>query len=172
MIRRTFAAAAVVASLVGCQPTTPLPAPPTGVSALAVAPVENATGDDLVVAGEWYVERLVGRRRRTVPDVVADAARATLAERGFAVVVAGSEAPVLRVTLRRVDPDLPQLAWVSMSVAATLAAPDGTVVWSTDRPRWLFSTTGSPSLAAAYDTAARAMVAALLHDWRPSAPSR
>jgi hypothetical protein len=54
-----------------------------------------------------------------------------------------------------------------MSVTASLVAPDGAVLWSVDRTRWLVSTAGAPSLNAAYDTAAREMAEGLLRDWAP-----
>ena len=167
MTRRTLPMLAIAIALAGCAPLAPLAPPPTRVTTLSIAQVENTTGDALVVSGEWYVERMLGRRKRTVADVAGEKLLSALLDRGFDV-VQGGNVPQLRVTLRRFDPDLPQLAFVSMSVAASLVAPEGTVLWSVDRTRWLVSTDGSPSLNAAYDTAAREMAEGLLRDWTPN----
>ena len=164
MSRRVLAA--FVAVLAACGTTPRRPAPPTGVSAVAVAPVQNKTGANLVISGDTYVERWIGRQKRTVPDAVARELETMLHERGFAA--GGAGAPKLTVVLRRFEPDLPQLSYVSVSLVATLADPDGTVRWSEERTSWPVQTGGAVSLAAAYDTAARAVARDLVRDWEPA----
>ena len=157
----------ILIALAGCGSPVVLPPPPTNLSAIAVAPVENKTGDKLVVSGDSYVGRWLGMKRRTVPDVFRDAIRDVLTNRGFTVADAGAM-PTLRVTLRRFEPDLPQLAFVEVGVNAVLTDPDGTVRWDVDGAKWLVSTQGAPSLAAAYDSAARDAAKKLLDDWAPT----
>ncbi len=158
--------ALLLAVLVACGTTVRRPAPPTGVTAVTVAPVENKTGANLVISGDTYVERWIGRQKRTVPDALARELETMLHERGFAAGSAG--APKLKVVLSRFEPDLPQLSYVSVSLLATLTDPDGTVRWSTERASWPVQTGGAVSLAAAYDTAARAVARDLVRDWEPA----
>jgi len=162
-MQRTFPLLVVV--LAACGVGERLPPPPSGVAAIAVAAVENKTGSKLVVSGDSYVARWIGRERRTVDDVLARELETTLRERGFSM--GGSSAARLRVVLRRFEPDLPQLAYVTVALTATLADPDGTVRWSGERSTWLVSTAGSPSLEAAYDTAARTVARGLVDGWEP-----
>jgi ABC-type uncharacterized transport system auxiliary subunit len=162
---RQTALTALVAVLAACA-TPGRPTPPTGVSAVAVAPVENKTGGSLVIAGDTYVERWLGRQKRTVPDAIARELQTMLHERGFGAAAAG--APKLTVVLQRFEPDLPQLSYVSVSLVATLTDPDGTVRWSEERTSWPVSTSGAVSLAAAYDTAARTVARDLVRDWNPA----
>src|SRR5262249_46214362 len=147
---------AVLALVSACAARAPLPEPPTGVTTVAVAPVENKTGNALVVAGDSYVAKWIGIKRRTVPDILHDELRAALRERGFTVADAGW-VPKLRVTIMRFEPDLPLLAQVDAGVVATLTAPDSTEKWRLDQPHRLISTAGSPKLEAAYETAARTL---------------
>jgi hypothetical protein len=73
MMRRFGMAALVL--LVGCTAAERLPPPPTGVAAIGVAPVENKTGNKLVVSGDSYVAKFIGMEKRTVPDVLGEGAR-------------------------------------------------------------------------------------------------
>jgi hypothetical protein len=163
MTRRLAVAALVM--LAGCGPTPTLPPPPTGVAAVVVAPVDNKTGSKLIVSGGGYVAKWIGWETKTVPDVLAKELESALADRGFAA--GGSGAPKLKIVLTRFDPDLPQLAWVSVSLTATLADPDGTVRWSGERSSWMVSTSGSPSLESAYSLAARTVARQLVEGWEP-----
>jgi hypothetical protein len=163
MMRRLTVAALVM--LAGCGTTPRLPPPPTGVAAVGVAPVENKTGNKLVVSGGGYVAKWIGWETKTVPDVLTKELETALADRGFAA--GGSGAPKLKVVLKRFEPDLPQLAWVSVSLTATLADPDGTVRWSGERSSWMVSTSGSPSLESAYGLAARTIARQLVEGWEP-----
>ena len=154
-----------LAVLAGCTPRAPLPPPPRDLVTLAVATVENQTGSDLVVSGDDIVARWLDRPKRTVSDVLREDLRRALDERGFTVADGGA-VPALRVVLRRFEPDLPQLTWVDVALGAKLVDPDGTVRWEDDRSRWLVSVRGAPSLAAAYESAARDVARALVGGWR------
>jgi hypothetical protein len=161
---RPLAVAALVL-LAGCGAVERLPPPPTGIAAVGVEPVENKTGNKLVVSGDSYVAKWIGWEKKTVPDVLTKELESALADRGFAA--AGRGAPKLKVVLRRFEPDLPQLAWVNVALTATLADPDGTVRWSGERSSWLVSTSGSPSIESAYGLAARTIARQLVDGWEP-----
>jgi hypothetical protein len=154
-----------LSTLLACGTTRTQPPPPTGVTTLAVAPVENKTGGALVVSGDSYVAKWFGQKKRTVADVLGHELETALRERGFTV---GGGGPRLRVVLTRFEPDLPQLAYVGVSLTAELADADGTVRWSTERSNWPVSTTGSPSLEVAYETATRTLARNLVDGWQPA----
>jgi hypothetical protein len=163
MRRRSISLAAFVVLAACTPPVTPIP-PPTGVATLSVAAVENHTGSPLDISGGSYIARYVGIKHRTVPDTVREELRTALKEQGFAVADGGA-VPVLKVTLNRFEPDLPQLAYVDTSVVATLTEPDGRETWRSEQTHWLVSTSGSPSLWAAYDTGARRIARSLVEGW-------
>ena len=154
-----------VVAFVGCAAPPPPPPPPTGLTTVVVAPVTNKTGSALAIAGDTYVEKWMGVTRRAVPDALAKELETTLRDEGFAV---GGSGPRLTVVLRRFEPDLPQLSYVTVSLTATLTDPDGTVRWTVDRSSWLVSTTGSPSLKVTYETAVRTVARGLVDDWQPA----
>ena len=154
----------VVVAFGGCAAPLPPPPPPSGLTTVTVAPVGNKTGSALVIAGDTYVEKWMGVTRRTVPDALARELEMDLHDKGFA----GGSGPRLTVVLRRFEPDLPQLSYVTVSLTATLTDPDGTVRWTADRASWLVSTTGSPSLKAAYETAVHTVAHGLIADWQPA----
>lgn len=142
--------------------------PPTGVRTIAVAPPVNRTGSELVVAGDWYLERLLGARRATAADVVGAEAARLLGEHGFDVVPPGTPgAAELRVTLRRFDADVPHDEYVVADVDAVLTADDRTL-WSTSRRSWIVPTRGAPSVAESWAMAARAVAQSLVDGWRPA----
>jgi hypothetical protein len=149
-----------------CGAPRPAAPPPSGVAAVTVAPVENRTGSALVISGDTYVERWIGRQRRTVAEVMTHELAKALAAQGFAV--GGAGAPSLRVVLRRFEPDQPQLSHVSVALSATLVDADGTVRWSEERDHWLIATPESPKLASAYESAARTVARRLVSDWQPA----
>jgi hypothetical protein len=155
----------VAATLVACGVAETPPAPPTGVSVLSVMAVENKTGSELGITGDTFVGKWLGREHRTVPDTIGRELESALRDRGFAL---GGGGPLLRIVLRRFEPDLPQLSYVTVAMSATLADPDGTVRWSLDRPSWVVSTNGAQTLAMAYDTAARTLARKLVDDWQPA----
>ena len=157
--------AACFVLLVACTPRTPLPEPPAGLSTIAVAAVENRTGDDLVVSGDNVVARWLKRPKRTVPDVLREDLRRALEGRGLTV-ADGGNMPTLRVVLRRFEPDVPQLTWVEVALGAQVVDPDGTVRWDAERSSWLVPVRGAPSLEVAYESAARDVARALVDGWR------
>ena len=165
MHRRLLSLAA--AALVACGVAYAPPTPPTGLTTLAIALVVNHTGTDLVIAGDTIVERWMGRERRTVGDAIARELQSAVSDRGFTVATVGA-VPRLTVTLGRFEPDLPQLSHVVVTLTATLTDADGSVRWTTERANWLVSTSGSPSLGSAYDTAARVVARGLVDGWQPA----
>ena len=165
--RRTLVAAFLAAFAAACgAPVSPTP-PPTGVTTIAVAQVENRTGNTLAVSGDNFVAKFFGRKKRTVPDVLRDHMRDALRERGFAI-ADGGPVPTLAISLTRFEPDLPALAYVEVALTATLKDPDGTVRWSTERSHWLVSTRGAPTLESAYEDASKRAAAALVETWSPA----
>jgi hypothetical protein len=144
------------------------PPPPANVSSVAVLAVDNRTRDPLAISGDNRIAQWLGRERRTVPDVMAEEAQHLLKDRGFDVVSGPHPGtPGLRIRLDRFDPDLPNLAHVSVDVRATLADADGTARWSAARAHWIVATPNAPSLSAAYEDAAKTVVRDLLDGWQP-----
>jgi hypothetical protein len=160
--RRRFA---MLGFLAACTATPP-PAPPSGIAMLSIAPIENKTGSQLVIAGDTYVEKFIGRKKRTVVDEIASELTKKLRDQGFTI--ASGSVPRLSIVLRTFEPDQPQLSYVTVTLAAKVTDPDGTVRWTGDRTNWLVSTTGSPSLAAAYETASREVARGIVDGWRPA----
>jgi hypothetical protein len=151
----------------GCvRPVTPFSEPP---ATLAVSLPHNRTGSELAVAGDWILERwALGGRRVTVPDVLAAETRTLLAERGFVVAPPErADVPALELVVERWEPEAPSLAFVRVTLAATLVErPAGRVLWSARREGWMVPTRGAPTAAAASAMAARAVVQALYGGWR------
>jgi hypothetical protein len=176
----------VLAALAGCSVWRP-PPPPAGIAAVAVAPVANRTGREIVVSGDWFLERLVGAPRTTLADTLARAARDVLAARGFGVQLLGGVAastpadaaraadaagvaqPTLWLAVRRWDVDVPQLQYVSAVADAALVDPtNGRVLWEAHRPLGPIATRGAPTPGAASVDAARDLARQLLDGWRPA----
>jgi hypothetical protein len=180
---------ALALTLAGCAKPPPS-APPDLVRTVAVLPPANHTGDPLLVAGASFFERWAWPSDRvTVPDVLAAEARAALSRQGFTVVPADvvssateDRAPdsaaaaaavaarahlpglALWLEVRRWEPDAPvHPTFVIVALTASLVDPaSGRVVWaSAPRPAPV-ATPGEVELGAAYVTAARKAVAALL----------
>jgi hypothetical protein len=156
---------AMLGLLAACA-VAPPPPPPSGLDKLSVAPIENKTGSPLVIAGDSYIEKMIGRQKRTVVDEVTRELTKKLRDQGFTI--ASGSVPRLTVVLRRFEPDQPQLSYVTVTLAAKVTEPDGAVRWTGDRTNWLVSTTGSPSLAAAYETAAREVARGIVDGWTPA----
>jgi hypothetical protein len=154
------------ACLLAACTVTPPPEPPSGLDKLSVAPIENKTGSPLVIVGDTYVERFIGRQKRTVVDEIARELTTTLRAQGFTI--ASGSVPRLTIVLRTFEPDQPQLSYVTVTLTAKVTDPDGTVRWTGDRTNWLVPTTGSPSLAAAYETASREVARGILNGWTPA----
>ena len=168
------AAAALCAALVACAGPSPLPAPPTGIGAVAVLPALNRSGRELEVSGRWFLDGLLGRPLVTVPDLLRTESVRLLSARGFAIAdEAGPGVPALRFTLLRWEPALPPVQFVRVTVEATLEdGAGGRELWRAERRRWMVDTRGQPSAAAAYGLAARRIVAAFLDGWRAAAGER
>jgi ABC-type Mn2+/Zn2+ transport system permease subunit len=173
-VRRRAGAAALLAlaMLSSCARGPALPPPPVGIERIAVAPPENRTGRALVVGGAWLVDRMLGRPRTTVEDVMGAAAAAALARQGFTVVAPGAAgASTLRLAIERWEPDLPELTWVMATVEARVEPPAaGPSLWTGRIARRLVPTRDSASLGDAYTLAARAVVDELLAGWGPTSP--
>ncbi len=195
-MRRALACVLFVA---GCARPPSAP-PPDLPRTVAVLPPANHTGDPLLVAGASFFERWALRSDRvTVPDVLAAEARVQLLRRGFAVVPAdvvatatGDRAPesaaaaaavaararlpglALWIEVRRWEPDAPaHPAFVIVALAASLVDPaSGRVVWTNAPPPAPVATPGEVELGAAYVTAARKAVAALLAPLGPTLSRR
>jgi hypothetical protein len=144
-----------------------MPAPPQHLRLVAVPPPLNRTGSELVVAGDWYLERLLGSKRATALDVIGAETARLLGEHGFTI--ATPEAPgaaVLQITLRRFDAEPPGLEYVVTDLDATLI-DGGRTTWSVSRRGWMVPTRGAPSVAESWTMAARAVAADLVGAWRP-----
>lgn len=163
MPRRALAGLLVLAA---CSGLHPLPPPPANVAMLAVAPVENKTGDGLAIAGDTFIGKMIGRQKRTVPDEIARELEARLRELGFGV--GGSGVPRLKIVLQRFAADLPQLGYVDVTLTASLVDVDGSVRWSGERTGWIVPTLGAVSLEDAYETAARTVARQLVDGWQPA----
>jgi hypothetical protein len=195
-MRRALALVLVAA---GCARPPSAP-PPDLARTVAVLPPANHTGDPLLVAGASFFERWALRSDRvTVPDVLAAEARVQLLRRGFAVVPAdvvttatGDRAPesaaaaaalaarghlpglALWLEVRRWEPDAPvHPAFVIVALVASLVDPaSGRVVWTNAPPPAPVATPGEVELGAAYVTAARKAMAALLAPLGPALSRR
>lgn len=158
---RRGACLALLGLAAGCA--RPLPAPPPDLRGIAVLAPANRTGGALVVAGDWFLERLaLGGGRVTVPDVLGAEIRAALAANGFDVVAVadaaaaseaaaalarghGLDAPVLYTAIERWEPEEPLREWVNVTLSAGLVDPNGRVRWQTRRAAWLVPVRGAPT---------------------------
>ncbi len=153
--------------MAGCLGQHAMPAAPEHVRLIAVAPPQNRTGSELVVAGDWYLERLLGSKRATALDVLGAETARILDEHGFTVVTPETPgAAVLQITLRRFDAEPPGLEYVVADVDATLTGA-GRPTWTVSRRGWMVPTRGAPSVAESWTMAARAVAAELVGAWRP-----
>lgn len=183
--------AAVLA--LGCVRPAAIAPPPKEVRAVAVLPASNQTGDDLLVAGTSLLERYALHSARvTVADVLTDEAEALLRARGYRVTApsaveaatdghppesaaaaaqAAARAPlegfVLYLEIRRWEPDADtHPAFVLVGAGATLIeVGSGREVWSARPPVHPVPTPGAVTLGAAYEIAARKIVAELFASW-------
>jgi hypothetical protein len=170
-----------------------VPAPPATVRTVAVLPVANRTGDDLLITGRSLLEKYVLRTERvTVPDALAVVLRDGLVRRGYDVVPANA---VDAATDERAPKDasaaaevarhgrLPGLAlfvavnrwqgdggthpsFVIVGLDAALIDPaTGHVVWTVHRAPEPVPTPGAVTLGSAYEIAVDGVVAELLAPW-------
>jgi hypothetical protein len=169
-----------------------VPAPPATVRTVAVLPVANRTGDDLLVTGRSLLEKYVLRTERvTVPDAIGIVLRDGLARRGYDVVPenavdaavdraprdAAAAADVARhgrlpglalfVTVNRWQGDAGmQPTFVIVGLDAMLVDPaTGHVVWTLHRAPKPVPTPGAVTLGSAYAIAVETVVDELLAPW-------
>jgi hypothetical protein len=161
---------------------------------VAVLPPGNRTGDVLLVAGGSLVEKYaLGSARVTVLDLLQGEAHAVLRERGVSVVapeaVAAAVVPgaaenaaeavaalakadivgaALRLDVWRWEPDSDtHPAFVIVGVEATLVdIASRRTLWHWRRPPNPVPTAGAVTIGAAYEIAARAVVAEILEPWK------
>jgi hypothetical protein len=148
---------------VGCSTAPTLP-PPGSAAAIRVAPVENATGRDLLVRPDRAGWDVPGLRSATIPHVIGDELQRGLAARGFAL--GGPEADVLTVRITRWEPELSTDDWVTLSLDATLTGADGAVRWRTSRPDVRVLARHQIDQLAVAGDAALLVAQALIDDWR------
>ncbi len=167
MTRRIGVLVLVLGLVASCTSRPPSPDLKLG-QTIAVAPVENRTGDPLLVQGASFIDRYALRAERvTVGDVLAAEARSGLSERGFHVLSreAGTDSGlVLHLEIRHWEPDAPiHPAFVIVGLSASLVDPaTGEVVWQLDRRTAPVATPGEVTLENAYITAARKVMAEIV----------
>ncbi len=195
MTRRALSLLTAVC-LAGCVRTPP-PAPQP-VRTIAVLPVNNRTGDPLVIAGASFLEHYVMRTARyTVADALAAEARAALVQRGFEVVapqvvdaaVNGQvpasaadaaalaarnhiEGAVLYIEIHRWESSGgTEPAFIIASITAMLIEPGtGRVLWTGVHPSQPVPTPGIINLGDAYAVAAHTVIIELLAPLVPERP--
>jgi|GEM_PF-5741192 len=155
-----------------CMRPEALPPPPSGIQTIALLRPTNRTGGELPVQGGWGLDEVLGRPRLTAIDVLQAECARILRARGFTVhTEAGPDTPVLRLVVERWEPSPPPVAFVRVSIAASLVDEvTGHRRWEAARKRWLVDTRGQPSLAAANAEAARQVAATILAGWQAASP--
>jgi hypothetical protein len=174
----------------GCA--QPFTAPPRTVTAVAVLPPSNRSGETLLVAGGTFLEEYAFRTEKvTVADALLAETRTFLAKRGYAIVsgeavetATGGRAPasvadaariavrgdlggnLLYMVIRRWDPvDRATPRAIIVGIEASLIDRSGRVLWRADRPAKPMPTEGAISQGTAYMIAVRAIVAELFGSW-------
>lgn len=158
-----------------CMHQRAVPPPAATPVTLALTAPRNQTGSELPVTGDWLLERLArGGARVSVADVLAAEMATVLAAHGVAIVSSErADVPTLDVVLERWEPEVPSLAFVRVTIEASLVERrGGRVLWSARRARWMVPTRGAPTAAAASAMAARAVVQALFGAWEPAQADR
>ena len=185
---------ALVLLLVSACARTIASPPPANLRAVAVVPVDNRTGSDLFADAPPLSGLFpdTGQARRvTAPDLLEDALRLDLAERGFVVsfgdvapsrgairtvadaarwaASARLDVPVLYVQLRTWDATAPShVLYVDVALDATLVAPDGRVLWTSRVPATPVDGGGASSVSLAYPEVARRVARLTLGDLAPA----
>jgi hypothetical protein len=164
---------------------------------IAILPVNNQTGDPLLIAGGGVVDRyLFHAEEITVGDVLLAESRLRLQENGFEVtapklveaalkgrtptspelaidlaVNGGLRENLLYLEIRRWEADVPMhVRSVSVSVTASLIDPSGhRTLWQARRGPAPIPTSGDITLESAYVTAAHKVVEDLLASLHPRA---
>src|SRR5262245_43899314 len=126
----------------GCHAPRPLAAAgPAGLRTIAVEPIDNRTGDALVIEDPGLLGQVLDVQRSTVPGLLRSDLRSTLAARGFDVVTEpGRDVAVLHTELRGWRPYTADYSMVVVDVATWLAEPGGRELWRTERKDWRVAT--------------------------------
>ncbi|HEV7731198.1 MAG TPA: hypothetical protein VGR62_03505, partial [Candidatus Binatia bacterium] len=136
-MRRTLPLLLLVSVLGACRPLPIVPAGPSGVENVVVAPPANKTGGDLVVSMPGFVEKLLDRKKETVPLVLAASLRRQLERQSFNVVPSTTaQVPTLRTEIRRWELYAADYSMVTVDLTATLVAPDGQELWTFTKDGW------------------------------------
>src|SRR5258705_7927891 len=123
---RALVAAVLLGGLAGCArrpAVAPLPSPPSGLLQIAVAEPVNRTGHDLRLDDHGPVALVLGPNHSTVPELLALDLRTALATRRFNVVPVKGPVPVLRIELRRWDPDAADYSTATVDLTASVVEP-------------------------------------------------
>jgi hypothetical protein len=189
----------LAAALAGCARPGPPPPPPT-VHTVAVLPVNNRTGDLLLVSGGSFLEKYATHTDRvTVPDVLQAYTRAELIRQGFTVVppetvesatagrTPGSpeaaaelarnaklDGTPLYLEIARWAPDAGmQPTFIIVGAEAVLVDPQtGASLWRVHLSPRPVPTPGAVTLGSAYMIAARKVAEELLKSWESGPGSR
>jgi hypothetical protein len=186
----------IAACLAGCSmPQTP---PPSDLDRhIAILPVNNQTGDPLLIAGAGAVERyLLHAEELTVGDMLIAESRLRLQGNGFEVTApnlveaalkgrtptspdsaidlaasGGLRTNCLYLEIRRWEADVPMhVRTVTVSVTASLVNPSGRrTLWQSRRGPSPIPTLGDLTIESAYVTAARKVVEEMLAPLHPRA---
>jgi hypothetical protein len=167
--------------LASCSiPLTPkppeMPAPPTGLKAVAVAEPRNATGADLAVNESGFLAGFLDDRKTTsVPELLGEKLRVELGRRDFRLVPPDSgAAPVLRTDIRRWQPQSATWEQVTVDLGASLVEPGtGRVLWSVEQNGWIVPTEGAHNSIDASIKASHRIAETLTEGWTvPPPPER
>ncbi len=169
-MRRTLPLLLLVSVLGACRPQPPIaPAGPSGVENVVVAPPANKTGGDLTVAMPGFVEKLLDRKKETVPQVLGASLRKQLERQSFNVVPSTtSQAPTLRTEIKRWEMYSADYSMVTVDLSAALVAPDGRELWAFAKDNWRVLTPGVGSAADSTRAAADIVAEQLLATWQPA----
>jgi hypothetical protein len=152
----------------GCGASRPFPAVgPAGVRTVAVEPIDDRTGDPLVIEDPGLLGRVFDVERSTVPGLLRSDLRATLTARGFEVVAEpGRDAAVLHTELRRWTPYTADYSMVVVDLTAWLVEPSGRELWRLERRDWRVPTRDARSSYEAAIMAADGVAEGLVGDWQ------
>lgn len=184
----------MAACLAGCA-TSQAPPPPDLDRHIAVLPVNNTTGDPLLIAGGGLMDRyLFHAEQLAVGDVLGAEACIRLKESGFEVTspkvveaalkgqtpsntnsamdlarIGELRSNCLYLEIRRWEADVPMhVRAITVNVTASLVDPSGRrILWQARRGPSPIPTTGDITLESAYVTAARKLVEEILAPLRP-----
>lgn len=169
--RSLLLAVVATATVAGCGPSVPpLPPAPRGVQQISVQSPANQTGAALVVDEPGMIGHYFGEQTSTVPELLASDLRKLLADRGFRVLLATTDAaPTLRTEIRRWEPYSADYSQVTVSLVASLVdPPSGRALWTAERTNWRVQTPDARNAPEASASAAREIARALIEGWQPA----